>query len=256
MKKAKMIALAILIGVGMFLFKLLQRDTVDITEIVLYALGFGVGSFLGLLWIANFVFNKRAFLFMGQGAFMIFLQVLFLFLFFYASFGRVYESALFFVVIAVFVFANYVLFSMVNIFVVSTEKPLPLVNVAKSTAYIFSLATIYFGSFALLNMDLHVGLIILLEWALLFVVLTMYFTDLEVGGTRIKSVSLMISYAVLSVFVSGMMLSERLELLAFLPVVSSFILCNVFNESLEKKFSWINLLQGVVFFLILLAFLA
>lgn len=245
MKKPKMIAVALIIGIAMFIIKLLQRETVEIYQILLYSLGFGAFGFIGLLWITNFVLNKKAILFIFQGALMLFAQVFFLFLFFYTSFGRVYESALFFIVVSMFVFVNYVLFSMVNIFVVWTEKPLPLVNVAKSSSFIFSLATVYFGSFAVLNSNLPIYFIALIEFLLVFVVTIMYFVNLEVSRELIFKESALISYSVLGLFLAGMLFTEKIEFLAFLPVIAMFILN-------EKKFRVLSFIQAMLFFLILL----
>lgn len=251
-----MITLAILIGLGMFFIKLFQREEIELIRVLIYASSGGILTFLGLIFVTNFVLSKKALIYILQGTLFVFLQIAFMFLFFYTSFGRVYESLLFFVVSAIFVFVDYVLFSMINIFVVSTEKPLPLINVAKTTSYIFSLIAIYFSTFSIMSIGINIVLTLILFFMLFFVINLMYFMDLQVGDSKIYGISLIISFAMMLVFFAGLMLSDRIEFLAFVPVLVAFIMTNAFNEGTENKFNWFVFIQSFFVLLGLLLFMA
>jgi len=144
-KRGKLITLAALIALAIFVSKITQAQTqVVVWRVYLNAGIYFVVTFLGLLWAFNFKVKKRSVPFLLQSALYVFSQALFIEFFFFQKFSRIYEAfILLFLMFLVFL-GNYISFLMANVLNVDLFKKIPLAQVGRTSSYLVSLLMMYF----------------------------------------------------------------------------------------------------------------
>ncbi|HEQ65247.1 MAG TPA: hypothetical protein ENN64_00250 [bacterium] len=220
-KRAKMFLLSFIIAVAIFVHKLLQRS--DSTILYLYGIAFGgaIISYFGLLWVSNFIVNKKVLLFIiPQASFLIFSQILFMELFFFAKFVRIYEALLFFLLLLIIGFAANVTFLMANIFIVSSVRPIPLEQVAKTTSYILTVLSAYFITFSILSTALSFPLTLLILLILYIMIVAMHLLHIKLSIQEFWSGVLITSFNMFQVFIAFSQIGRRYEIIALGPVIA------------------------------------
>ena len=135
-KRGKLLLLAALVALPIFVFKIVSRETYPVWRIFVNSLAYFGVTFVGLLWALNFQVKKKSFLYIFQASLFILSEYLFVEFFFFQKFSRIYEAfILLFLMIAVF-FANYFVFLMVNVLNVNPFKPIPLAQVGRPFSYL------------------------------------------------------------------------------------------------------------------------
>ncbi|MBD3329780.1 hypothetical protein GF357_04785 [Candidatus Dojkabacteria bacterium] len=248
-KRGKMIFIAGLIAIGSFLLKLFQVEEHTILQIYLIALGGFVLTYAGTLWFSNFILNKRVLLnIIPQGALFIFSEILFIELFFFSKFVRIYEAVLLFIFLIVFFASSYVTFLMMNIFIVSTVKTIPLEQVAKTTSFIISLLTAYFLTFGLLASGLNVFLIIALLAGFYGLVVYMHLSHLRLTAVFLRSGTVLTAFSMLVSTLGVFLVGNRYELVALVPTAVMFSCISIIINLVDKKLRFSHILEHILIF--------
>lgn len=247
MKRGKMIFIAGLIALVSFLLKLFQMDERTVIQIYLIATGGFILTYVGTLWFSNFIVNKRVLLnIIPQGALFIFSEVLFIELFFFSKFVRIYEAFLLFIFLIVVFVSSYVTFLMMNIFIVSTVKTIPLEQVAKTTSFIISLLMVYFLTFGLLASGLNIFLLIVLLCGFYGIVVLMHLLHLRLTAAYLRSGVILTAFSMLVSTLGVFLLGNRFELVALVPTAVMFSCTSVVINLIDNKLKFYHLLEHVV----------
>lgn len=150
-KRQRLIFLAIVIVLGLFGLRVWRGPDWSVSMALIVAAGAAVLSYLGLIWALRFEVTQKGYLtVLPQPSLFVFSSILFLELFFFQEFNRIFE-ALIFGFVMVILAASYVgVFLTANILNVGTLKKIPLLQVAHTASYVISLCFIYFSSYALI----------------------------------------------------------------------------------------------------------
>lgn len=254
-KKARLLLLALVITVSLFIIRSWELIDINSNEQV-FALGVGyfILTFVGLLLAFKFQVNRRSFFFvLPQSAFFVSSEVLFVSMFFFRSFERVFDFLFLLILLLIILFATYVIFLMANVLNVATFKPLPLMQVATTSSYLATTLMIFFISFAFAS--LSVNILIMLSVMLFFYVQILIFQYYQIENTLKDSMGNAIITGSTAVFAMsmGLIMGPHHELSALIPasVVFGFIGLEMAEKKSQIKLSL--LIQYV--FVIIAAFL-
>lgn len=243
-KRGRIIFLATSITLSLFIlraFELLNPD--DFSSMALMSVSYFLVTYLGLIWAFKFSVTLRSLLLIiSQSSFFTMCQMLFVMLFFFKDFERVYELFLLFILIAVIFVTLYVSFLMSNIFNVSAFKQIPLVQVAKTTSFILTILVIYFVTFALLSMQLSLPITLLFALIAYFLSLLFHINHFtSTFGQKARSIGLIL-VSMLGLFAPTLFWSTRFEFLALIPVSVAFVMLSL-EISESKKHEPLTLRQ-------------
>lgn len=237
-KRGKLLLLAGLISLVIFLGKVLPINTGDSSTLRIY-LDAGVYFLIvvvGLVWAFNFQIKLKSFMYILQSALFVFSEALFIEFFFFQKFNRIYE-ALILLILVILVFAgNYASFLTANVFNVDLFKKIPLVQVGRTTSYVISLLMIYFFTFSFLASGFPIYILIPMILVLyLFTILVHYENiGIEKGSLFRKALlTLLVTFFLfLGVFLTG----NTHELTSLIPALGYFFCVGaVTQENLVKK---------------------
>ncbi|WKZ31330.1 MAG: hypothetical protein QY318_00970 [Candidatus Dojkabacteria bacterium] len=242
-KRGRLFFLAALLAVSLFVLR--AWNVVDLNNYWHLAGMFFIyffASYLGMIWGFRFQVTVRSLLtILPQSAIFVASQALFVMLFFFRDFARVYEFLLLFVLLIVVLVTTYISFLMANIFNVATFKRVPLEQVAKTTSYIITLLYVYFITFGVLSFEVHVIIsVVVLFFAYLAGI---FFHSLHLDYTRqeIYSSIIMISVSMTAILMGGVMLGSSYEITALLPTTVAFVLFGVeMNRGKLNSFSYLK----------------
>ncbi len=172
-KRQRIFVVAGLTVLLIFGLKVWGRHNWEVEEVVLVALLASVLSTIGLIWAFRFDISRVGYLtVLPQPAMFVFGYVLFVEIFFFQSFQRIYEAVIFGVLLLVFMAVLGVVFLTANVLNVSTFRKIPLLQVAQTSSYAITLFNVFFLSFFVINLELHVGvtviLLFLISWIATF----------------------------------------------------------------------------------------
>jgi len=143
-KRGKLIMLSLLIGLSIFVQTLIKQQDLEVTRILIIALIYLGGSFLGLIWAFDFQVKIKSLSFLLQSSLFVMSEYLFVQLFFVGKFSRIYEGILLLILVALVSIGTYISFLMANVFNVNLYKSIPLANVGRTTSYIISTLSLFF----------------------------------------------------------------------------------------------------------------
>lgn len=256
-KRGKLLLLAGLLAVAMFIFKISQTQSLPIWRIYANSAIYAVVVIVGLLWAFNFQVRKKSALYIFQAALFVFSEALFVEMFFFQKFNRLYEAVILLILIGFVFLANYFTFLMVNVLNVNQFKSIPLVQVGRTVSYLISISMIYFFTFSFLVSGFVPYIILPLIIFSYFVVTLIHYINIDLEGSELlrkTAITVLISLIMLlSVVFSG----NLHEVISFAPVVGYYFSVNtVTHEKMSNgKVEGIYRYIFVLIILLILIFL-
>lgn len=257
-KRGKLLFVAGVITLAIFLSKVLQRQT-DLSTWRIYLDGaiYFVVAFIGLLWAFNFQIKVKSLLYILQSSLFVLSEVVFVEIFFFQKFDRLYESLILIALLVLVFIGIYVSFLMANVFNVDLFKKLPLVQVGRTSSYLISLLMIYFLTFSILSSSMPIYVVLPMILVTYTVVSLIHYVNMgmEEGELWRKTVlTTIISFILfLGVFLTG----NTHELTAIAPALGYyFAVSMVTQEQIFRKnsvsFIFSMILLSVLFFAVLI----
>lgn len=253
-KRGKLLLLAAIIALSMFVYKIVSRENLPIWRVYLDAGLYFVATFVGLLWALNFQVKKKSILFITQASLFVLSTSLFVDFFFFQKFDRIYEAFILLLLIIAVFFANYFVFLMVNTLNVNQFKPIPLAQVGRTISYLSSIFMIYAFTFAFLICGLPVYVIFPILTLLYFIVTLLHYINIEIEGSELlrktSITTLIVSILLVAVVFSG----NFHEMVSFVPVVGYYLSVNTVTH--ERLFNgYVEYFKRYIFLLILILLL-
>lgn len=227
-KRGKLLLIAAFVALSVFVFKVSQMQTqVDIWKVFVRAGIYAVVTFVALLWAFNLQVKKKSFLYLFQASLFVFAEVLFIELFFFQKFSRIYEAIILLGLIILFFFVNYFVFLMANVFNVNLFRSIPLVQVGRTVSYLASIFMIFFATFSLLATNFAPYITFpLIVLAYIIIVLLHYINIDVVGGELVRKTA--VTTLIMVLLLSSVLFAGNVhEIIAFAPVVGYFLSVNV-----------------------------
>lgn len=235
-KRGKLLLIAAVIALAIFVFKVSQVQTETlIWRVYMHAFLYALVVFVGLLWAFNFQVKKKSFLYLFQASLFVFAEVLFVELFFFQKFSRVYEAIILLVLIILIFLMNYFVFLMTNVFNVNLFRSIPLMQVGRTVSYLASVFMAYFFTFSLLASGFppYISLPVILLAYILVVILHYINIDIVGGGLLRKTAMTVLIMVIL--LLSVMFFGNVHEVISFAPVVGYFLSVNVITHEKIAK---------------------
>lgn len=230
-KRGKMVGLAILVSLLIFGLKIVQFGDYAPTYAVFFRAGVvGLVAYIGLLWALRFQVNSRTlFLVLSQAAFFIFSQTLFVEVFLFRKVERIYEVLILLSTVIILSVLNYVAFATANIFNVARIKPIPLVQVGKTTSFLLSLISIYFFTYSIFESQLFAPFYIVFPIIMYIVATILHLRHLEIPRDRIwKVVTLIVVMMSISI-VLHLVIGGSTTITALTPAIIFYCMVNIFT---------------------------
>jgi hypothetical protein len=221
-KRLKIILLSFGIAFSLFFTKIFARsDTLVDTYLVggIYALV----AMVGLVWAFSFRVRASSFKYILQGGIFVFSEVVFVLLFFFKQFDRIYEGVLLLILLIFLWSITYACFLMINIFNVSLFKSLPLISVAQTASYILTLLMIYFLTFGILASGFPLYVIFPLIFLTYIFLLYMEFTELDIEGQRLRNIVLLVALINTFLLMPFIFVGSNHEVISIVPMIGGFV---------------------------------
>lgn len=234
-KRGKLIALSLLIGLSIFVQTLIKQQDVGITRILIIALVYLFGSFIGLIWAFDFQVKIKSLSFLLQSSLFVMSEYFFVQLFFVEKFSRIYEGILLLILVALISIGTYISFLMANVFNVNLYKSIPLANVGRTTSYIISTLSVFFITFSLLSLQPKIYILLPIQ---LFISIFFCFIHLKVldyEGFVLNRKVMLVSLVVFIMFISSFLTGVIHEVSALSPTVGYFVGIGVANMKSNKS---------------------
>jgi len=229
-KRGKLLLLAALVALSMFLSKIVLREQLPVWRILVDAGIYFFVVVIGLLWSLNFQVKKKSLLYISQAALFVMSQSLFVDFFFFQKFNRIYEAFILLILIVAVFFACYFVFLMVNTLNVNLFKPIPLAQVGRTISYISAIFMVYSFTFTFLISGLPSYVIFPLILISYLIVVALHYSNMEIDGKELSRktsiTSLLMAVLLAAVAFSG----NYHELISFVPVVGYFISVNLITH--------------------------
>jgi hypothetical protein len=186
-KRQRIFVLSAAIVLLVFGLKVWGRSEWSVEQAVLVAAGASVLSVFGLMWAFRFDVTRIAYLtVIPQPTLFVFGYILFLEMFFFQRFERIYEAVLFGALLIVFLAVLGIVFLTANILNVATIKNIPLLQVAQTSSYVITLFNAFFIAFFIVSLGLMpwytAPLLLLLYWAVSFLHLAHFTHDVRTAA--------------------------------------------------------------------------
>jgi hypothetical protein len=160
-KKRRILFLAFLIASMVFGLKMWREEQWEFTQALLIGgLAFLI-SYLGLIWSFRFNITRKSLTrVLPQASIFTFSAVLFIVLFFFNEFERIYESIIFVIFLIGFVILMTLVFLTSNILNVSLKKRIPLFRAGQTASYAITLLTVFFVTSAFVSSGMAIWYVI------------------------------------------------------------------------------------------------
>lgn len=250
-KKGRLLALAVIISLALFVSKLSQIDDIATgSQVLIRASIYFLVSYFGLLWALRFQVGwKGALLIIPQSALFVFSEVVFIDLFFFRSFARVYEGILLFILLLILFIGTYVSFLTTNVFNVSEFKDIPLIQVGKTSSFVLSLFMVYFITFALLAAGLHILFLALLSFLLYFAIVYFHLKHVSLPKKVFWPTVVSISWIMFVLFIGVVFVVSSHELISIVPTIAMAATVGVSMRKNEGLLKWFNVLESFIILL-------
>jgi len=221
-KRLKIILLSFGIAFSLFFTKVFARGEGLIN---IYVVGgiYALVAIVGLVWAFNFRIKLQSVKYIFQGALFVFSEVVFVLLFFFKQFDRIYEGILLVVLLVFLGVLTYVCFLMINIFNVSLFKELPLVNVAQTASYILTLLIIYFLTFGVLASGFPLYVIFPVLFLIYIFLLYTQFNEIDVEKGHVWYLVSIIALLNNFLLIPFIFVGSSHEVIAIVPTIASFV---------------------------------
>lgn len=250
-KRLKIILLSFGIAFSLFFTKIFARGE-GLLDVYVVGGIYALVAIVGLVWAFNFQIKAKSVKYLFQGGLFVFSEVVFVLLFFFKQFDRIYEGILL-VLLLVFLWAiTYACFLMINIFNVSLYKELPLLNVAQTASYILTLLMIYFLTFGALASGFPIYIILPTIFLIYIFLLYMQFNELGVDKTHLWYVVLIISLMNMFLLVPFIFVDSNHEVIAIVPTIGGFVGGGLLTLKQRDNIKWQVLGYNILIFIVVL----
>lgn len=257
-KRGKFLFIAGVITLAIFLTKVLQQQA-DIPTWRIYFDGliYLIVAFVGLLWAFNFQIKIKSLLFIFQSSLFVFSEVVFVEIFFFQKFGRLYESLILIVILALVFLGIYVSFLMANVFNVDLFKKLPLVQVGRTSSYLISLLMMYFLTFSILSSSLPLYIVLPIILITYIIVPLIHYINMGMEEGELWRKTLLTTAISMIIFLGVFLTGSTHELTAIAPALGYyFAVSMVTQEQIFRKnsvnFIFSMILLTVLFFAVVI----
>jgi len=251
-KRLKLILLSFGLSFSLFFTKIFAKSDGSLDIYVVGAI-YALVSMVGLLWAFNFRVRRKSFKYLFQGALFVFSEVIFVLLFFFKQFDRIYEGILLFLLLIFLWGITYTCFLMINIFNVSLFKELPLLNVAQTASYILTLLMIYFLTFGILASGFPIYIIFPIIFLVYIFLLYMQFNEIGVEKSHLWYVIIIIALMNISLLLPFIFVSSNHEIISIVPTIGGFVGGGILTLNSKENIKWqlfsYNLLIFVMIFI-------
>jgi len=234
-KRGKLIMLSLLIGLSIFVQTLIKQQDLEVTRILIIALIYLGGSFLGLIWAFDFQVKIKSLSFLLQSSLFVMSEYLFVQLFFVGKFSRIYEGILLLILVALVSIGTYISFLMANVFNVNLYKSIPLANVGRTTSYIISTLSLFFLTFSLLSLQPAIYILLPLQLLISIFFTYIHLRVLGYEGYVLNRKVMLVSLIVFIMFISSFLTGIIHEVSALSPTVGYFVGIGMANIKSDKK---------------------
>jgi hypothetical protein len=221
-KRLKIILLSFGIAFSLFFTKIFARSDSLIDTYVVGGI-YSIIAMVGLVWAFNFRVRASSFKYILQGGIFVFSEVVFVLLFFFKQFDRIYEGLLLIVLLGFLWIITYACFLMINVFNVSLFKDLPLISVAQTASYILTLLMMYFLTFGILASGFPLYIIFPLIFLTYMFLLYMEFTELDIEGKRLRNIVLLVSLINTFLLLPFIFVGSNHEVISIVPMIGGFV---------------------------------
>ena len=236
-KRLKIVLLSFAISFSLFFTKIFAQGE-SLLKIYIVGGVYFIVSVIGLLWAFDFKIRLKSLVYILQGGLFVFSEVLFVLLFFFQQFNRIYEGILLIVLLGFMWVITYVCFLMVNVFNVSLYKNLPLIQVARTASYILTLLMVYFFTFSILASGFPLYVIFPVIFLVYLFVLYMQFNELGMEKGVIWRRVVILSLVNMFTIVPFIFVGSSHEIVAIVPTVGGFVGGGLLNLSNQKNIKW------------------
>ncbi|HAM37532.1 MAG: hypothetical protein UR96_C0007G0010 [candidate division WS6 bacterium GW2011_GWC1_36_11] len=256
-KRGKFLFLAGVITLAIFLTKILQgTDSVASWRVYLDGAIYFIVAFAGLLWAFNFQIKMKSLLYILQSSLFVFSEVIFVEIFFFQKFDRLYEGFILFALLVLIFLGIYVSFLMANVFNVDLFKKLPLVQVGRTSSYLISLLMMYFLTFGFLSSSFPIYLVLPLILITYVLIPFIHYVNMGMEEGELWRKTLLTSAISLMLFFGVFLTGSTHELTAIAPALGYyFAVSMVTQEQIFRKnsvsFIFSMILLSVIFFIII-----
>lgn len=158
-KRQRIFVVAAAIVLFVFGMKVWGKQDWSVTEVILIACASAVLTYLGLMWAFRFEISRKGYIVvLTQPALFVFGYVLFVEMFFFQQFERIYEALIFGGLLIVFMAVLGIVFLTANVLNVATFKDLPLLQVAQTSSYAITLFSVFFIPFFIASLGWNFAL--------------------------------------------------------------------------------------------------
>lgn len=237
-KRGKLISLALLIALSVFVQTLIKDNDPTVLRILLTAGVYLLICFVGLIWAFNFQVKLKSLPFLLHSALFVMSEYLFIQLFFVEKFSRIYEGILLFILVVLLFVSTYISFLMANVFNVNLYKSIPLANVGRTTSYIISTLSIFFLTFGLLSLQLPVYILLPVELGISFFFSYIHLRNLGYESILLSRKTVLVSLIVFFMFLGSFLSGILHEVSSLGPTVGYFVGIGVANmKVIRPKFN-------------------
>lgn len=256
-KRSKVLFVTLLLTTTFFLYRLMSSSSFNLENfLIIVGISF-VFSYLGALWIEDFTFKKESlYLEILQVALFVGFEVAFMQTFFATALARLYEAFLLVIILVIFFLSTYFAYLTMNLFVVSRFKNLPLLDVATTTSYIYTIVSAFYVTYFALSLSINP----FVAFLLVFLLLSIYFLIeiinvrhvLDWKGALVDA--LILSYISTISIIPACMWNRFPEFIALIPAVLVFIMLGALmhkEHGVEDKIPLVSYLLAFLFTLYL-----
>ncbi len=256
-KRGKLLFLAGAISLAVFLNKVLQGEA-DFPTWRIYLDGtiYFVVAFIGLLWAFNFQVKMKSFLHIFQSSFFVFSEVIFVEMFFFQKFNRIYEALILFALLALIFFGIYVSFLMANVFNVDLFKKLPLAQVGRTSSYLISLLMMFFLTFNILSSGFSIYILLPVILATYVLISIIHYVNMGIEQGELWRKTILTTIISMILFLGVFLTGSTHELTAIAPALGYyFAVSMVTQEQIFRKnsisFIFSMILLAIIFFAVI-----
>ena len=184
-KRQRIFVVAALVVLFVFGLKVWGQPEWSVGQVVLVAAVAAFMSAVGLAWAFRFDVSRLGYLtVLPQSSMFVFGYVLFVEMFFFQRFQRIYEAVIFGALLLIFLVVLGIVFLTANVLNVSTIKKIPLLQVAQTSSYAITLFNVFFIGFFIISLGLMpwftLPLLLVLYWSATFLHLSHFSIDLKI----------------------------------------------------------------------------
>ena len=225
-KRSKILFLTILLTIAFFAYRLINSGSLTIVSFIEVSSIVFFIVYIGALWVEDFTFKKESLYFeILQLSFFVAFEFGFMQAFFSTALARLYEALLLMIILIIFFFSTYFAFLTMNLFIVSRFKNIPLLDVATTTSYIYTIITSFYITYTILSLSINPFLSFFILFMLLSIILfieinTIHISyDLRESLTNAGIIGYMSSISV----IPASMWNRFPEFISLLPAVIVFV---------------------------------